>query len=56
MRGGVIQKQNQKHYVAAEKRVVYRSVWLPWVLMVPQLAVIGVFFFWPAWQTVLQSL
>ncbi|MGH8797642.1 MAG: ABC transporter permease subunit, partial [Caldimonas sp.] len=24
--------------------------------MVPQLAVIGVFFFWPAWQTVVQSL
>jgi sn-glycerol 3-phosphate transport system permease protein len=42
--------------VAAEKRVVYRSVWLPWVLMIPQLAVIGVFFFWPAWQTVVQSL
>jgi sn-glycerol 3-phosphate transport system permease protein len=42
--------------VAAEKRVVYRSAWLPWVLMAPQLAIIGVFFFWPAWQTVVQSL
>jgi sn-glycerol 3-phosphate transport system permease protein len=39
-----------------EKRVVFRSSWLPWLLLVPQAAVIGVFFFWPAAQTVLQSL
>jgi sn-glycerol 3-phosphate transport system permease protein len=39
-----------------EKRVVFRSPWLPWLLLVPQAAVIGVFFFWPAAQTVLQSL
>ena len=39
-----------------EKRVVFRSAWLPWVLMAPQLAVIGVFFFWPAAQALLQSL
>jgi sn-glycerol 3-phosphate transport system permease protein len=42
--------------MAVEKRVVFRSAWLPWVLMGPQLAVIGVFFFWPAAQTILQSL
>ncbi len=39
-----------------EKRVVYQSNWLPWVLMAPQLAVICIFFFWPAGQAMLQSL
>ncbi|BDI04096.1 sn-glycerol-3-phosphate ABC transporter permease UgpA [Sphaerotilus microaerophilus] len=38
-----------------EKRVRFRSTWLPWLLLTPQLAVIGVFFFWPASQAVLQS-
>jgi sn-glycerol 3-phosphate transport system permease protein len=42
--------------LAAEKRVVFRSTWLPWLLLAPQLAVIGVFFFWPAAQAVVQSL
>ena len=42
--------------MASEKRVVFRSVWLPWLLLLPQLAVIGVFFFWPAAQTILQSM
>jgi sn-glycerol 3-phosphate transport system permease protein len=42
--------------VATEKRVVFRSTWLPWLLLAPQVAVIGVFFFWPAAQTVLQSI
>jgi len=42
--------------VAAEKRVVFRSAWLPWVLIGPQAAVILVFFFWPAVETVLQSM
>ncbi len=42
--------------MATEKRVVFRSAWLPWVLMAPQVAVIAVFFFWPAWETLLQSL
>ena len=42
--------------MAAEKRVLFRSAWLPWVLMGPQLAVIGIFFFWPAGQVILQSL
>ena len=39
-----------------DKRVYYRSRWLPWLLLTPQLAVISVFFFWPAGQTLLQSL
>jgi sn-glycerol 3-phosphate transport system permease protein len=39
-----------------EKRVLFRSSWLPWVLIAPQMAVILVFFFWPASQAVLQSL
>ena len=38
-----------------EKRVVFRSRWLPWVLLAPQATVIAVFFFWPAAQAVLQS-
>jgi len=39
-----------------EKRVVFRSRWLPWLLLAPQMAVILVFFFWPAGQALLQSL
>ena len=39
-----------------EKRVVFKSTWLPWLLIVPQMAVILVFFFWPAAQALLQSL
>lgn len=42
--------------MAAEKRVVFRSRWLPWVLLAPQVTVIAVFFFWPAGQALLQSL
>jgi sn-glycerol 3-phosphate transport system permease protein len=38
-----------------EKRVVFRSAWLPWVLIAPQVVVISVFFFWPAAQALLQS-
>lgn len=42
--------------MAAEKRVVFRSRWLPWLLLAPQGVVIGVFFFWPAAQALLQSM
>ncbi len=38
-----------------EKRVYFRSRWLPWVLMAPQVIVIALFFFWPAAQALLQS-
>ena len=41
--------------MAAEKRVVFRSRWLPWALLAPQGLVIAVFFFWPAGQAVVQS-
>jgi sn-glycerol 3-phosphate transport system permease protein len=39
-----------------EKRVRFKSSWLPWVLVAPQMAVVLVFFFWPAGQALLQSL
>jgi sn-glycerol 3-phosphate transport system permease protein len=42
--------------LATEKRVVFRSAWLPWALLAPQGVVIAVFFFWPAAQAILQSL
>ena len=41
--------------MAVEKRVVFRSGWLPWALLAPQLIVIVAFFFWPALQALLQS-
>ncbi len=41
--------------MAAEKRVFFRSGWLPWALLAPQVTVIAVFFFWPAAQALLQS-
>ena len=42
--------------MAAEKRFVFRSGWLPWALLAPQALIIAVFFFWPAGQAVLQSM
>jgi sn-glycerol 3-phosphate transport system permease protein len=39
-----------------EKRVSFKSAWLPWVLLAPQVIVIAVFFFWPAGQALVQSL
>jgi sn-glycerol 3-phosphate transport system permease protein len=36
--------------VATEKRVVFRSAWLPYVLVAPQIAITVIFFFWPAAQ------
>ena len=33
-----------------EKRVFFRSAWLPYLLVAPQLAITVVFFFWPAAQ------
>jgi sn-glycerol 3-phosphate transport system permease protein len=41
--------------VAIEKRVRFASVWLPYALIAPQIAVVLVFFFWPAGQTIWQS-
>jgi len=38
-----------------EKRVVFRSAWLPYALLAPQLAITVVFFFWPAAQAIWYS-
>ncbi len=39
-----------------EKKVTFKSRWLPWALLAPQLAVVLVFFFWPSGQALYQSL
>jgi len=36
--------------MAAEKRVIFRSAWLPYLLLAPQIAITIIFFFWPAFQ------
>jgi len=41
--------------LAVEKRVRFKSWWLPWVLIAPQMAIVLAFFFWPAGQAVYQS-
>jgi sn-glycerol 3-phosphate transport system permease protein len=41
--------------LAVEKRVRFRSWWLPWALVAPQLAIVLVFFFWPAAQALYYS-
>jgi len=38
-----------------EKRVRFKSAWLPWALIAPQMLVVLVFFFWPAAQALYQS-
>ena len=38
-----------------EKRVRFKSWWLPWVLVAPQMAIVLVFFFRPAGQALFQS-
>jgi sn-glycerol 3-phosphate transport system permease protein len=42
--------------VAIEKRVRFQSRWLPYALIAPQMAVVLMFFFWPAGQALWQSL
>ncbi|MGH8598987.1 MAG: sn-glycerol-3-phosphate ABC transporter permease UgpA [Gammaproteobacteria bacterium] len=37
------------------KRTLFRSRWLPYALVAPQLAVVTIFFFWPAFQALFQS-
>ncbi len=39
-----------------DKRVFFRQTWLAWLLIAPQMAVVSVFFFWPAGQALFQSL
>ncbi len=41
--------------MVVEKRVLFKSRWLPWLLIAPQMAVILVFFFWPAAQALYWS-
>ena len=41
--------------MSIEKRVRFKSWWLPWVLVAPQLIIVLVFFFWPAAQALYQS-
>ena len=38
-----------------EKRVLFRSAWLPYALVAPQIAITIIFFFWPAAQAVYYS-
>jgi sn-glycerol 3-phosphate transport system permease protein len=38
-----------------EKRVVFRSRWLPYALLAPQIAITIIFFFWPAAQAIWYS-
>ena len=42
--------------MATEKRALFQSRWLPYALVLPQLAITLVFFFWPAGQALYQSL
>jgi len=39
-----------------EKRVTFKGIWLPLLLVAPQIAVTAVFFFYPAGQAIWQSL
>jgi len=41
--------------LAIEKRVRFKSWWLPWALVAPQMVIVLVFFFWPAGQALYQS-
>src|SRR5947207_10903322 len=38
-----------------EKKVVFRSAWLPYALVAPQIAITIIFFFWPAAQAIYYS-
>ena len=38
-----------------DKQIIYRNKWLPFFLILPELLIILVFFFWPAFQAFNQS-
>jgi sn-glycerol 3-phosphate transport system permease protein len=42
--------------MAVEKRALFHSPWLPYALLLPQVVVTLIFFFWPAGQAIYQSL
>jgi sn-glycerol 3-phosphate transport system permease protein len=46
---------SENQSLAVEKRVRFKSWWLPWALIAPQMAIILVFFFWPAAQALYYS-
>ena len=37
------------------KKVIFKGTALPWLLLLPQLVITGVFFFWPAGQAIYSS-
>lgn len=37
------------------KRATFATRWLPILLLIPQLSIIGLFFYWPAWQALKSS-
>jgi sn-glycerol 3-phosphate transport system permease protein len=39
-----------------QKRVVFRNLWLPYLLVAPQIAITLIFFIWPAYQALESSL
>ncbi|HET9206982.1 MAG TPA: sn-glycerol-3-phosphate ABC transporter permease UgpA [Burkholderiaceae bacterium] len=41
--------------MTVEKRVLFKNWWLPWALIAPQMAIVTVFFFLPAFQAIYQS-
>jgi len=44
------------HGFAMEKRVTFKGMWLPLLLIAPQIVITAVFFFYPAGQAIWQSL
>lgn len=51
---GALVQPGQDQYIV-DKRVVFKSKWLPYVLVAPQLIITLIFFFLPAGQAVYQS-
>lgn len=41
--------------MAIEKRVRFGNLWLPWLLVAPQMVIVTIFFFWPAGSALYQS-
>jgi len=37
------------------KKAVFHNPWMPYALLLPQMAIIGVFFLWPAWEAIYSS-
>lgn len=37
------------------KQYEFRTKWLPYLLVLPQMVIVFVFFFWPSWQAIRQS-